>query len=159
MLCSMGTLFQRLSSLDGKGYGAYKSIAGRHALEGVPGAELFLDKVQSDPYAPASLSRVRVPLAALPFSGSLSTHQRDLLNRRIAGEFCHGLAIDCPGQQVLSRAAVTQLDDALQICFEVQLPARGRRIRGRGGPVAVYHLVAGTGPCAVHNRWWGCVAG
>ncbi|OWN62110.1 ABC-ATPase domain-containing protein [Corynebacterium diphtheriae] len=131
MRCSMGTLFQRLSSLDGKGYGAYKSIAGRHALEGISGAELFLDKVQSDPFAPASLSRVRVPLAALPFSGSLSTHQRDLLNRRIAGEFCHGLAIDCPGQQVLSRAAVTQLDDALQICFEVQLPARGLRIRGR----------------------------
>lgn len=143
-------LYRRLSNLDGKSYGAYKSLRGSHELPDLD-ATLFIDKVQSDPYAPASRARVRVPLSVLDYRGAsrsqpgrFSTAELDLLNRRLVRalkKYGRGLFIDSPGQQVLRRAAVAELrgdahdvdkhDDALQISLEIQLPARGRRILGR----------------------------
>lgn len=143
-------LYRRLSNLDGKSYGAYKSLRGSHDLPDLD-ATLFIDKVQSDPYAPASRARVRVPLSVLDYRGAsrsqpgrFSTAELDLLNRRLVRalkKYGRGLFIDSPGQQVLRRAAVAELrgdahdvdkhDDALQISLEIQLPARGRRILGR----------------------------
>ncbi|MDK8819361.1 ABC-ATPase domain-containing protein [Corynebacterium amycolatum] len=143
-------LYRRLSNLDGKSYGAYKSLRGSHDLPDLD-TTLFIDKVQSDPYAPASRARVHIPLSGLDYRGAsraqpgrFSTAELDLLNRRLVRAFKkygRGLFIDPPGQQVLRRAAVAELrgdahdvnkhDDALQICLEIQLPARGRRILGR----------------------------
>ena len=143
-------LYRRLSNLDGKSYGAYKSLRGSHDLPDLD-ATLFIDKVQSDPYAPASRARVQIPLSVLDYRGAsrtqpgrFSTAELDLLNRRLVRalkKYGRGLFIDSPGQQVLRRAAVAELrgdahdvdkhDDALQICLEIQLPARGRRILGR----------------------------
>jgi len=143
-------LYQRLSGLDGKSYGAYKSLRGAHELPGLD-ATLVIDKVQSDPYAPPSRIRVQIPIEALGYHGAsrtspghFSTAELDLLTRRLAHAFKkhgRGLFIDTPGQQVLRRAAVTELEAAkgaavreggvLQICLEIQLPARGRRIMGR----------------------------
>ena len=143
-------LYRRLSNLDGKSYGAYKSLRGSHDLPDL-NATLFIDKVQSDPYAPASRARVHIPLSVLDYRGAsraqpgrFSTAELDLLNRRLVRAFKkygRGLFIDSPGQQVLRRAAVAELrgdahdvdkhDDALQISLEIQLPARGRRILGR----------------------------
>lgn len=143
-------LYRRLSNLDGKSYGAYKSLRGSHDLPDLD-ATLFIDKVQSDPYAPASRARVQIPLSVLDYRGAsrtqpgrFSTAELDLLNRRLVRalkKYGRGLFIDSPGQQVLRRAAVAELrgdahdvdkhDDALQISVEIQLPARGRRILGR----------------------------
>ena len=152
-------LHRRLTSLDGKSYGAYKSLRGAHKLE-VPRTRgtstqaadvtLIFDKVQSDPYAPPSRARVRITVADLPFDGAsienpghFSTAELDCLCRRLARAVGNrGLHIDRPGQQVLPRTAVTELHgagdgrvgkrgDELQICLEIQLPARGRRIMGR----------------------------
>ena len=143
-------LYRRLSNLDGKSYGAYKSLRGSHELPDLD-ATLFIDKVQSDPYAPASRARVHIPLSVLDYRGAsrsqpgrFSTAELDLLNRRLVRalkKYGRGLFIDSPGQQVLRRAAVAELcadahdvdkhDDALQISLEIQLPARGRRILGR----------------------------
>lgn len=143
-------LYRRLSNLDGKSYGAYKSLRGSHELPDLD-ATLFIDKVQSDPYAPASRARVHIPLSVLDYRGAsrsqpsrFSTAELDLLNRRLVRAFKkygRGLFIDSPDQQVLRRAAVAELrgdahdvdkhDDALQISVEIQLPARGRRILGR----------------------------
>lgn len=143
-------LYRRLSNLDGKSYGAYKSLRGSHKLPDLD-ATLFIDKVQSDPYAPASRARVHIPLSVLDYRGAsrsqpgrFSTAELDLLNRRLVRalkKYGRGLFIDSPGQQVLRRAAVAELrgdahdvdkhDDALQISVEIQLPARGRRILGR----------------------------
>lgn len=143
-------LYRRLSNLDGKSYGAYKSLRGSHDLPDLD-ATLFIDKVQSDPYAPASRARVHIPLSVLDYRGAsrshpgrFSTAELDLLNRRLVRalkKYGRGLFIDSPGQQVLRRAAVAELragahdvdkhGDALQICLEIQLPARGRRILGR----------------------------
>ena len=143
-------LYRRLSNLDGKSYGAYKSLRGSHELPDLD-ATLFVDKVQSDPYAPASRARVHIPLSVLDYRGAsrsqpsrFSTAELDLLNRRLVRAFKkygRGLFIDSPDQQVLRRAAVAELrgdahdvdkhDDALQISLEIQLPARGRRILGR----------------------------
>ena len=143
-------LYRRLSNLDGKSYGAYKSLRGSHDLPDLD-ATLFIDKVQSDPYAPASRARVHIPLSVLDYRGAsrsqpgrFSTAELDLLNRRLVRalkKYGRGLFIDSPGQQVLRRAAVAELradahdvdkhGDALQISLEIQLPARGRRILGR----------------------------
>lgn len=137
-------LYQRLCNLDGKSYGAYKSLRGSHRLPDVD-ATLIIDRVQSDPFAPPSKVRIRIPLDALDFRGSslsnpghFATAELDLLNRRLAGAFKNfgrGLFIDTPVQQVLRRRAVAEIDGEagrlLQICAEIQLPARGRRILGR----------------------------
>ena len=139
----------KLRALDGKSYGAYKSLRGSHELPSVRWAErnvllraakLHIDKVQSDPFAPASLLRVTMDRAELPFRGAsrslddaLSTAELDLLNRNLVRAFAksRGLRIDSPGQQVLPRAAVTATANRLTICFEAEMPARGRRILGQ----------------------------
>nr|WP_120491247.1 ABC-ATPase domain-containing protein [Corynebacterium lactis] len=148
-------LHRQLTGLDGKSYGAYKSLRGSHRLpepqgvgrggSGRLGAELIIDRVQSDPFAPPSKARVLVPVESLPYRGAsrevpgrFSTAELDLLCRRLVTAFgragSRGLSIDRPGQQVLPRAAVTQVrtasGQALHICFEISMPARGRRILG-----------------------------
>ena len=64
-MSSADDLARNLERIDGRGYRAYKDLAGRHALGDL---ELFLDHVQGDPFAAPSKLRVRVPMrrAALP---------------------------------------------------------------------------------------------
>jgi predicted ABC-class ATPase len=58
-------LANRLRAIDGRGYGAYKALAGSHP---VAGGTLFIDHVQGDPFAAPSKLRFRIPMhaAALP---------------------------------------------------------------------------------------------
>ena len=65
-------LFKILDDIDGRGYGGYKQIAGRYDYGDYI---LFVDHVQSDPFAAPSRLRVNVPagVAALP---------RDLIDDR-----------------------------------------------------------------------------
>ena len=132
-------LSKNLSQLDNKPYGALKQLAGSWQFKNF---ELAIDKVQSDPYAPASRLRCILPLehTAL-FDQDLSTQPlrtaaADFIARKISASFAAsstGFFMAKPGQEILLRSSVLIQQEQIQLRFTFQFPARGRRIKGRQG--------------------------
>lgn len=133
-------LRRALTSLDGKSYGAYKSLRGSYPL--APGITLSIDRVQTDPYAPPSLMRILVDLATAQVpqdlindaEGKIATG--DFLTRAFSHEaytskVAREVSIGRPGQAVLERTSILFTDKRLEARIMVALPAAGRRIRGR----------------------------
>jgi predicted ABC-class ATPase len=135
-----------LRRIDGRGYRAYKDIAGEY---GAGRLRLTVDHVQGDPFAEPSRLRASVP----PAESSLPDWTRetplrriataDFLNRALAAELDRrsarrgsgrsgDLRVLRPRQQVLRRACLTVFPDgAVEARFRAGLPARGRRVLGR----------------------------
>ena len=145
-MSDLQSLLDRLPDLDGKGYGAYKSIQGTYQAEWLT---LHIDHVQGDPYATPSRFRAVVPAPAAAFpEWAVRTRDRrrataDFLNRRthtafeqVSGGPGSGksgqLRVLRPGQQVLDRTSI-DLGHAgsVVVRFRVGLPAKGRRILGQ----------------------------
>ncbi|MFP4159725.1 MAG: ABC-ATPase domain-containing protein [Desulfobacterales bacterium] len=139
-------LKQNLSRIDGKGYKAYKDIAGEYDFRRFT---LFIDHVQGDPFAAPSRLRVRV---ARPESGFLNdttsnksrvTALADFLTRRFHHQsrtIAKGtrgtgkggkITIDRPGQQILERSSFVVNDKFVEARFFMGLPAFGRKIAGK----------------------------
>lgn len=126
------TLYQ----IDGQGYGTYRQIRGIHRLDEF---QLSVDKVQVDPYAPASLMRVILPSGVVDLPNELiddpagRVATSDFLTRRFAQAIRKGssVSIGTPGQQVLQRSSVVIGQNTVEARIAVDLPAAGRRIRGR----------------------------
>jgi len=134
-----------LRGIDRKAYGAYKSIRGDYAF---PEFSLGIDHIQADPFAPPSRCRVSIPFAAGGWSAEmLATEARrrafeDRIGRafaaaavRICNRGGHGpkgsrVSIAVNGQAVLGRNAVVADPRRIEIRCAVDLPARGRTIRG-----------------------------
>jgi predicted ABC-class ATPase len=135
-----------LRRIDGRGYKAYKQIAGRYAFGDF---ELFIDHVQGDPFAAPSKVRLRVPqrvagvpadlfdnrvrrLAAADF---FSRSVRDSVGRIVKGRRGTGKSglvyIDAGGQEVLERTAFVLNQRWLEARIHVGLPAGGRTVLGR----------------------------
>jgi len=108
-------LRRKLAGIDRKGYGAYKSLAGTYEFDFFT---LYIDHVQSDPFAPPSRMRVRVTreVAGFPAEYYRTRTERvaleDFLTRCFAavvrryserkGTGKSGIiSIDRPGQEVL----------------------------------------------------------
>ncbi len=143
---SLEELGQLLMRLDGRGYKAYKQIAGRY--EG-PGFILSIDHVQGDPFAEPSRLRIFVsksrgnfPLWALE-NRIRRVAAADFINRRLAhsvrttrqrcGSGKSGvIEVLTPGQQVLQRTSLF-LNEAgeVEARIKVGLPARGRSVLGK----------------------------
>ncbi|MGK4218537.1 ABC-ATPase domain-containing protein [Kocuria marina] len=142
-------LSRALQRLDGNSYGAYKQLRDSWWLGS---AELILDRVQSDPYAPPSLARLRIPLAdtGIPRELLRTREMRiaagDFLTRRFAhaarelgprgGKDTGGISVQRAGQEILERSSVllddpSRGDSYAEIRCEIALPAAGRRIKGR----------------------------
>jgi len=139
-------LRRRLEKIDGRGYKAYRDIEGRYS---VGPFTLYVDHVQSDPFAPPSRMRVRLPqqTAGMPEDLYRGPHRRraleDFLTRRFAeaagryagrqrGTGKSGMvAIDAPGQEVLERTSMVICGDWVEARFVVGLPAGGRKVMGR----------------------------
>ncbi|HKJ77665.1 MAG TPA: ABC-ATPase domain-containing protein [Gammaproteobacteria bacterium] len=129
-------LARHLESIDGKGYKAYKDIAGAYAFERF---RLFVDHVQADPFAAPSRLRAVVPWAGagLPEAATAPAIRaraaRDYLARafRRAARNEADVAIDAGPQTVLERTACLFTDEGVELRFTVSLPANGRRILGR----------------------------
>ena len=153
-------LRQALERLDGKGYKAYKAVKGSYRG---PALRLTIDHVQGDPYAePSRFTGEAAPdEAALP-GWAYSTPARrvataDFINRALAAALrAHSsdlgsgksgeLRVLRPGQEVLRRSSVTiRPDGAVEARFRVGLPARGRRILGRGAARLVSAAEAALG--------------
>ena len=136
-------LERKILRLEGKGYGAYKDLRGRYRFEGF---DLFIDKVQADPFAPPSLFRLRIfrEKASLPaWSYANPSRKVGLENflayqaqkaaqnlSRHAGTGKSGIIlVHGPGQEILRRTAVEVFENGeVELRFFVGLPAAGRRI-------------------------------
>lgn len=135
-----------LHRIDGRGYKAYRDIAGRWDL---PDFTLHIDHVQGDPFAAPSRVRVLVPATVAKFepdlysNASRATGVAWLLARRFAtaarqhsdrrGTGKSGLIqIETPGQEVLQQTATMLHDNGMvEARFTVGLPARGRSVLGK----------------------------
>jgi predicted ABC-class ATPase len=128
-------LSQILSNLDGQSYRAYRDLEGTHDWHG---AQLCIDRVQSDPYAPPSACRLLIPQSIAQFPAELWRNPsrevalRDYLTRQFARAI-RGQAIQIlqPGQAVLDRSCLWIDADKIEVRFRVNLPAFGRRIAGK----------------------------
>lgn len=138
-------LRQKIHNIDRKGYGAYKSLAGAYQYDGFT---LFIDHVQSDPFAPPSRVRARVPRGTAGFPARYYTTRtarvalQDYLTRCFGtlaractarrGTGSSGvIAIDRCGQEVLERTSMVVNDEYVEARFVIGLPARGRTVMAR----------------------------
>ncbi len=161
-MLSSDDLKAKLKSIDRSGYKSYKSLAGRYKFEDYV---LIFDKIQSDPFAPPSRLRVRMPKEVAGFPKALfSTPTRrvaleDFLTRRfqasasdsrrkIRGSGKSGtLSIASCGQEVLERSSMNITDEYVEARFVAGLPAEGRIILGN----EAYAMLFGTLPNIVRQ--------
>lgn len=138
-------LYETLNRINNKGYKAYKDIEGVYDFGQFT---LFIDHVQSDPFAPPSRVRVRVSMKESGFEGKLfSTKERkiafeDYISRKIYGEILKlpklkgtgnsgVIFIDCGGQEILERTSVKIDNDFVEARISIGLPAFGRKINSK----------------------------
>ena len=138
------TLFQILKSLDGQKYGAYKRLTDTYAYDNF---RLTIDHIQADPYASPSKVRIIQDKATTGIPEHLVDSKlkriavSDFLTRNIYSEI-HNLTkqqghkhsnimIDSCGPEILKRSAVTITDNSIEVCLEIGLPAKGRKILGK----------------------------
>jgi len=152
----------KLKTIDRSGYKAYKSLAGRYKFEDYI---LIFDRIQSDPFAPPSRLRVRVPQQVAGFPKALfNTRARrialeDFLTRafyqhtqqskrKIRGSGKSGtLAIANCGQEVLERTSMRVTEEYVEARFVAGLPADGRIILGN----EAYAMLFGILPSLVRE--------
>ncbi|MGW5641285.1 ABC-ATPase domain-containing protein [Saccharopolyspora sp. NPDC003752] len=128
-------LRQELRAMHGASYGRYKSLGGRWSFGGFT---LEVQRVQPDPFAPASRCEVRVDPAVAGFPEQLwSTPVRA---RALAGYLVRAvyrrlhdsrLRVDAGRQEVLDRSACQIAGGAVVLRLGIDLPGRGRTIDGR----------------------------
>ncbi len=130
-------LARRLDRLDGRGYPAYKDLrGGRWRFDHF---DLVVDHVQGDPYAAPSRMRALVPLERTGLDDRALTEPdrcratRDFVARafRESARPHRDLGIDAGAQTVLERSCCIVRDGVLEVRLTVDLPAAGRRIKGR----------------------------
>jgi len=139
-------LSRLLRQIDGRGYRTYGDIQKAYRFDSYT---LFVDHVQSDPFAPPSKVRVRVPLERASFPDDLyanksrDTALRDFLTRefsKASARFCKRdrgtgnggvISIDRPGQEVLERSSAHITKQFVEARFVMGLPAFGRSVAGR----------------------------
>lgn len=141
----MQRLVSILRRIDGRGYRAYKDIAGSYG-----GREftLRIDHVQGDPFAePSRVALIRpIDRTGLPselLEGRRRIATEDFLTRQVAaalprvvrGKRGSGrsgvILVDRPGQEILERTSCLVRDGAVEIRLKLGLPAEGRRVLGR----------------------------
>lgn len=146
MAASEEELRRRLRAADGRGYPAYRSLAGTYDLGEVL---ISIDHVQGDPFAAPSRVSVCVPAGRAGFPEGLydRPHRRraleDLLVRRfsralarvsfkVGGSGKSGLlATSAPGPEVLFRSACEVVDGDVVARLEAGFPAHGRTADAR----------------------------
>jgi len=136
---------EKLAGLDGKGYKAYRALAGTYRF---PRFTLYIDHVQADPFARPSRLRARVgqDLAGFPTELTSSHVRRVAAEDFIARAFNQAvttvvkghrgtgksgfIGIDSGGQEILERTAAVITSEYAELRFAAGLPADGRRCAG-----------------------------
>src|SRR5918993_3463926 len=140
----MQSLRSTLDRIDRKGYGAYKDLQGSYDLREF---DLFVDRVQRDPFAPPSLVRVRTkdnrlepglfenPVRRVAFEDFLTRQVAKALRHAVKGNRGSGgsgrIEIQRASQVVLPRASVIVESNFVEARMAVGLPARGRTVDAR----------------------------
>ena len=140
----MQRLRSTLDRIDRKGYGAYKDLQGSYDLREF---DLFVDRVQRDPFAPPSLIRVRTkdnrfepvlfenPIRRVAFEDFLTRQVETALRHAVKGNRGSGgsgrIEIQRASQVVLPRASVVVESNFVEARMGVGLPARGRTVDAR----------------------------
>ena len=129
----MDQLISRLKKLEKQNYRAYQQIKGDYDFGDF---HLFIDNIQSDPYAPAS--RVRAFRAWAPSglaflrdkSAAYQIAARDFIARSFAQFALHenDVQIALTGQTVLDSTSVVFTEEGIELRFRVNMPADGRQI-------------------------------
>ncbi len=142
----MDQLEAKLKKLEKQNYRAYQSIKGSYSFGDY---QLYIDQVQSDPYAPASRLRAVRPwsLTGLQWlteqSASFQIAARDFIARRFF-DFAaqeNTISIALTGQAVLDNTAVLFTEEGIELRFRMDLPAEGRRILAKKAlNVFTFHL-------------------
>ncbi len=140
---SKDELTRLLSKIDGRGYKAYKDLKGSYDFHDYV---LFVDHVQSDPFASPSSFRANIPHHAAGFPANTFGNKsreiafRDFLTRRFsqqAKEISRGnrgtgksglITVDIPRQEILERTSVLVYSEYIEVRFFVGLPAQGRTV-------------------------------
>lgn len=131
-------LLSLLRNIDGSSYGAYKRAIGEWNYGSF---KVYLDRVQSDPYAPPSALRVvsdPVTMGLPPQTFSTPDQCEatgDFLIRAFkraikTEERYSAVSIVSATQEILDRSAAIVTSDRVELRIQVQLPARGRTIQG-----------------------------
>ncbi|MCG6234603.1 ABC-ATPase domain-containing protein [Vibrio furnissii] len=129
----MDLLTSILKKLEKQNYRAYQQIKGQYDFGDYT---LYIDHVQSDPYASASRLRATRSwsLTGLDWlrekSPSYQRAARDFIARSFA-EFAkqeNSISISLSGQTVLDSTSVVFTDDGIELRFRMSLPAEGRDI-------------------------------
>lgn len=129
-----------LEDLDGSGYGAYKRLADTEW--DFEDFTLIVERIQADPFAPPSRIKLDVPadVAGLPDElwstpsrrRAVEDHLARLLSERVDGERRGSdFSVDVRGQEVIERTTCDIDEDGVLLRLGLDLPARGRRIKGR----------------------------
>src|SRR5215217_5139466 len=140
----MQRLRSTLDRIDRKGYGAYKDLQGSYDLREF---DLFVDRVQRDPFAPPSLVRVRTkdnrfepvlfenPVRRVAFEDFLTRQVETALRHAVKGNRGSGgsgrIEIQRASQVVLPRTSVLVESNFVEARMGVGLPARGRTVDAR----------------------------
>ena len=135
-----------LRRIDGRGYKAYKALAGEWVL---PGVMLCIDHVQGDPFAAPSRMRLRVDgdaagwprdlygtrVRRIAFEDFLARRAQAAIHRTVRGRRGSGKSgdvfIDAGRQAILERTAANACEAFVEVRVEVGLPAAGRRVLAR----------------------------
>ena len=140
----MQRLRSTLDRIDRRGYGAYKDLSGTHDF-GL--FDLFVDKVQRDPFAPPSLIRIRTkansfepalfetPVRRVAFEDFLTRSVEREIRRTVRGNRGSGgsgrVEIQRTSQVVLPRTSMVVEPGYVEARMAVGLPARGRSVDAR----------------------------
>ncbi len=135
-----------LSSIDGKSYGSYKSLADKYNFKNYI---LSIDHVQGDPFASPSKIQIIMNQETAKFPVELFDTDykkialEDYLTRlfysninkfssKVFGSGKSGLiSISKCDQEILQRTAIIISSNEVQVRFEVGFPARGRTVLSR----------------------------
>ena len=121
--------------MHGASYGRYKSLTGTWSFGG---CTLEIQRVQPDPYAPASRCEVRVRPDVAGFPEQL--HATPVRARALAGFLLRAAArrlkesrlrLDAGRQQVLDRSSCQIVDGEVVLRLGIDMPGHGRSIDGK----------------------------
>ena len=161
------SLYDALVNCEGANYKAYKDLTGSwEVTHGGLATTVFIDNVQSDPFAPPSRMRVRLERAAAGYPAAWTQSRIrvvalcDYLARRMARQLSRGgldqggggggwhgskggdIRIDSPSQHVLLRSSVLVTAAWAELRLSVNLPAHGRTCEGyKAAKLVCQHLI------------------
>ncbi|HAS6227323.1 TPA: isopentenyl-diphosphate delta-isomerase [Vibrio vulnificus] len=142
----MDQLIAKLKKLEKQNYRAYQQIKGQYDFTDF---DLYIDHIQSDPFASASRFRAfrAWSLTGLSWlkeeSAAFQLGARDFIARSFA-EFAkqeNAIAISLHGQTVLDSTSVLFTEEGIELRFRVNLPAEGRDILAKKAiNIITFHL-------------------